>query len=377
MGVAVAGSHMFLISPFLPDIAAEFGRSTSEIGRAASAGSFATAVMAALSIPIMDRFPRKTLLIGGLLALALALVAVAGAQGYATFVAAFAVAGASIGILMPTTYAMAADLGGTTGAGRVLGLVLMGWSVSYLIQPLIGEIGDIVGWRGAYGTVAAVALVTAGLDLTLPSRAATASGITLHAYGGALRLPGVKPLILSCVCFMFCFYGTYPYWGAAYRSLHGGDASSASWLALCYGVGFIMPGTVAGIVARLSSWRVLLFSYVIQVAIYGSLALAIQTPASFLAWCVVLGIMSNVGLTAIVSSFASLSSERRGSIMAIYSATTYLGFTIGAFSLGPVFERYGLGANGTTAAIAMVLAIIFAVIASRAVARAGSAAERS
>ena len=161
MGVAVAGAHMFLVSPLLPDIADEFARSTSEIGRAASAGSLGTAVTAALAVPVMDRFPRKLILIGALLALALALGLVAAAPTYATFTVAFALAGASIGVLLPTTYAMAADLTSAADRSRVLGLVLLGWSASYLIQPLVSKLGDTTGWRGAYGAVAAVALLAA------------------------------------------------------------------------------------------------------------------------------------------------------------------------------------------------------------------------
>lgn len=366
MGVAVAGAHMFLVSPLLPDIADEFARSTSEIGRAASAGSLGTAVTAALAVPVMDRFPRKLILIGALLALALALGLVAAAPTYATFTVAFALAGASIGVLLPTTYAMAADLTSAADRSRVLGLVLLGWSASYLIQPLVSKLGDTTGWRGAYGAVAAVALLAALLDMTLPARPAAGSGATLTAYADALRLPAVRPLLASCVCVMFCFYGTYPYWGASYRALHGGDASAASWLALCYGIGFILPGTLTGLIGRLSSWRVLIAGYLMSLVVYGALGWVIGSPGTFLVWCVVLGIVNNIMLTALVSSLASISSERRGSILAIYSATTYLGFTAGAASLGPIYERYGLGANGLAAAGAMVVAILFAGIAARA-----------
>lgn len=366
-GVAVVGTQMFVVSPLLPDIAQGLGVSVQQVGLAVSLGSLATALTAAFAVPVIDGIPRKALLIGVLLDMAAALTMVAVAPNYWVFALATAAAGALSGLLLPTTYAMAGDLAAEHERGRLLGWVLLGWSISFFLQPLAGYVGDHLGWRGAYAGLAAVALLGALLDAALPFRQATGAHITLKAYGEALAIPAVVPLLLAVVLFMFGFYGVYPYWGAAYRALNGGDATSASWLGVAYGSGFALASTFSGrLIERLTSWRVLVLVLGVISVCYALLPVALAHGPFLFLWCAALGCCNNIGLNAMVGSCASLSVERRGSVLAIYAATTYVGFTLGAAMLGAVFQLYGLWLNGLVASGAMAVALVFALIAMRA-----------
>ncbi|MEZ5774250.1 MAG: MFS transporter [Hyphomicrobiaceae bacterium] len=366
-GIAVAGSQMFIVSPLLPDIARDLGQSISSLGLAVSGGSLGTAVMAALSVPVLDRFPRVGVLTGALAFLAAMIALVAASTSFAVFAVAFALAGAAVGVLLPTTYALAADISAEHERTRLLGLVLLGWSLSFFLQPVASEFGDVLGWRGAFALIAGVALLTALADLTLPRRAPAGTGIGFSAYGAALAIPAVKPLLGACVAFMAAFYGVYPYWGAAFRAAHGGDASAASVLAVAYGAGFMISGLIVSRwLARYSTWVVLIGAVLCLVATYSVLGRAIADERSIIAWAFGLGLVNNAGLSSLIGSLASLSNERRGSLMAIYSAVTYVGFTVGAAAMGPVFERYGIGVNGAVSASILVMGLLSAIIARRA-----------
>lgn len=366
LGVAVVGSQMFIVSPLLPDMARDLGVTASTIGASVAGGSLATGVMAALAAPFLDRYPRRNVLISGLLLLALAVLGVALAPTALLFGVAFAAAGAVSGILLPTTYAIASDIAAESERGRLLGLVLLGWSVSFLLQPFVAELGDTLGWRGAYGVVAAAAVLAALLDLGLPAR--RASGLRAGyaaSYAAAFRVPTVRPLLVACVFMMFAFYGCYPYWGAAYRQLFGGDASAASLLAVGYGAGFLVGGLNARLIDRLTPWRMLAVALLCCSGIYLLLPLALGSSITFIAWCVCLGILNNLSLTSLVAAFAAASPPQRGSVLALYAAMTYVGFALGAGSMGPVFEARGLGVVALVSSGALFIAFLLALLVLR------------
>lgn len=363
MAVAVTGAQMFIVSPLMADISATYQASPSLIGLVVSGGSLGTAAMAALAVPVMDRFSRRSVLVSALLLLMAALVLAGLAPSLPVFAVAIALAGAATGIILPTTYALAGDIAAPHERARLLGFILMGWSLSFFLQPFASHFGDLIGWRGAYGVIAALTLATAAGNLGVPKGAASGSVVSIRAYGQAFAVPAVKPLLGVTLCFMFAFYGIYPYLGTAYRTLHGGDASSASLLAVGYGAGYIVMALLSRVTARLSSWRMMVVAFSGLVGTYSLLGLALTMPHAAIAWCVVLGMLNNAGLASLISSIASLSNERRGSILAVYTATTYLGFTLGASTMGPVFERHGLGASGLCSAAAMAVGVVLAMVA--------------
>jgi predicted MFS family arabinose efflux permease len=366
LAIATAGTQMFLISPVLKDIAETYSASPATVGIAVSAGSLGTALAAALAVPLIDRLARRTVLIAAMLALAATLAAAAAAPSLVGFGIAFALAGAATGVVLPTTYAIAGDLAGENERARLLSLVLMGWSLSFFLQPVASVFGDTLGWRGAYGLIAALAIASAVMALLLPHVPGRGGkGATLAAYGGALAVPAVKPLLLACLCFMFAFYGVYPYWGTAFRLAHGGDAAAASLLSIAYGTGYVVMALSGRWIDRVTSWRATIMVFAALVAAYGVLGTALTSEWLMIGWCCLLGFLNNAALSALVGSFASVSAERRGAILAIYSATTYVGFTIGASTMGSVFERYGLAVNGLAAAGAMLLAVGLATWAWR------------
>lgn len=366
LGVAVVGSQMFIVSPLLPDIARDLGTTVSRIGVAVAGGSLATGLAAALAAPFLDRVPRKRVLIGALAAQTAVVLSISLAPTPAVFMLAFVAAGALNGILLPTTYAIASDIAPEQERGRLLGLVLLGWSASFLLQPLVAELGDKLGWRGSYAIVAAFAGLAGLLDLLLPFRpaAGTQTGF-LSAYARALRVPTVASLLGGCLFMMAAFYGCYPYWGAAYRQSFGGDASAASVLAVGFGSGFLVGGLNARLIDRLTPHRMLALAFAAAASVYLLLPFALGHRLGFIAWCATIGFCNNMTLTSLVAALASASRSERGGILALYAATTYAGFALGAAAMGPVFEANGLAVVGLCSAAMLAVAFLFAVLVLR------------
>src|SRR5262249_13560981 len=146
-----------------PDISRRFGASPTLVGLLF--GSFGLTVLLT-SIPMgaaSDRTGRRLPLVGGLIALAASSVMFAFAPGMSWRFAARLAQGAADAITWVVGFAVVADLYAAEERGRVMGFVMSGSTVAFLIGPTVG--GWLYQSGGAqlpYLVVALLALVGAG-----------------------------------------------------------------------------------------------------------------------------------------------------------------------------------------------------------------------
>ena len=153
--------------PVLPDLSRRFGASPTVIGLLFS--SFG-ATLLLVSVPmgaVSDRVGRKLPLVGGLIALAIANAMFAYATRLPWLFAARLLQGAADAVTWVVGFALVADLYGPRERGRVMGLVMAGSNLGFMLGPTIG------GWLYEAGgvllpflSVAALALIgAAGFQL--------------------------------------------------------------------------------------------------------------------------------------------------------------------------------------------------------------------
>jgi predicted MFS family arabinose efflux permease len=362
--VAVVGAQSLLLAPLFVDVARSLGTGPAEVGRAAGAYGLTTAVSALALGRAVDRLPRRAVLRGAALGLAAGLLVSAGAQHWGVLAAGQAVAGAAAGVLLPVAYATAGELAPASAQTRVLGRVLLGWSVAMVVAvPLAAAAGGVVGWRGALAGLAGLSLALVGLLGRLPgprsSRAAGGSdGPGGGGYATALRRPGVRPLLLVVLAFMGAFYATYAYLGHHVRAEEGVGAAAAGLVALAYGVGFGAAGLLDGRVDRAGPARLLVPAVLALVAVYGLVPLAAGALPAVLVLAGVWGLVNHLGLSLLVALLSLAGGAARGPVMALYSAATYLAASLGTAGLGPAYERYGLPVVALVSAGALLLAAL-------------------
>lgn len=375
LAVGVVGSQALMLSPLLPDIAAGLRVGEGEIGMAIGAYGAATGLSALLLGPRLDPWPRRYVLSGALVLLALALVLGSLSGHWLAFAAAQALGGIAAGILLPISYATAGDMAPRGHEAAYVGKVLMGWSLAMVAGvPLGGWLGDVAGWRGALMVMAALALLVAlGLS-QLTRRRADLPTQPVRRFGldqlrEVLAIPGVRGLLLICFSIMTGFYAAYGFLGAYIRALHGGGAGEAGLLALAYGAGFAITGAMSGFIDRLGAVRASLLSNTLLLAIYLGLGPAAQAGLMPLAGLMlVFGLVNHVALNAVISALSALDPARRGTILSINSAVTYAGFMAGSVSGGLVYEALGYPAVTGISAGALALALVAAFRLNRAAA---------
>lgn len=362
--VGIVGAQALVASPLLPDIGGSFQVSTATVGTALSTYGIATALSALIIAARVDRFRRGRTLGIALLTLSLGLALIALAPHVLVFAFGQLLAGGAAGVLLPGSYAAAGDIAPPDRRSAVLGKVLLGWSVALILGvPIGGALGELVGWRGAYGCFAAAALLIAGAVWFLPE---TRTGSPAKpSVRDAVAVPGVIPGLLACWCVMAAFYGLFNYVGSYVRQLDGSGAGAASLLVLAYGVGFTIAAGQARWIDRWGQGRML------AAAALASALLCLIMPAAAHSSPAMLGVMALFGMTqhmvlnSVVSWLGGRDPARRGSILAVNSAVTYAGLTLGTAGFGWVYQHTGFTLVAGGVAVLYGLASLVALTAMR------------
>ncbi|TGV72856.1 MFS transporter, partial [Mesorhizobium sp. M00.F.Ca.ET.149.01.1.1] len=173
---------------------------------------------------------------------------------------------------------------------------------------------------------------------------------------GALAVPGILPLLIACGAFMTAFYGVYGYLGDHLHEALGEPVSANGLAAVAYGLGFGAAALLDGVIDRLGARRVMPFAYLLVAAVYVAIALASTAFGLLIVTIAVWGLANHFGLNVLVMRLTALDPSRRGTIMGLNSAVTYLAVTVGTAGFGPLYTNLGFANCALIAAGLMLVA---------------------
>ncbi|TGP56652.1 MFS transporter [bacterium M00.F.Ca.ET.230.01.1.1] len=354
--IAVIGSNSLVLGPIAPAVAASFGASVPAVMTAAAAFGLGTSASALFLARYIDRIGARRMLQGALLLLALALVASALAPTVTALVAAQLVAGIAAGIAMPAIYASSAAIAPPGRESGTIGVVLTGWTLSMVAGvSLSAVLADLVHWRAVFAAVALLSgIAVAGLAVS--SLHETRKSGPAPSPLGALAVPGILPLLIACGAFMTAFYGVYGYLGDHLHEALGEPVSANGLAAVAYGLGFGAAALLDGVIDRLGARRVMPFAYLLVAAVYVAIALASTAFGLLIVTIAVWGLANHFGLNVLVMRLTALDPSRRGTIMGLNSAVTYLAVTVGTAGFGPLYTNLGFANCALIAAGLMLVA---------------------
>lgn len=357
-GVVVLGAQAFVLAPLLPDIAAGLATGPAETGRALAAYGIGIVASALLLGHRLDTVPRRTVLTTGMAALTLAAAGSAAAPHWAVLALAQFAGGVGVGVVLPATYALVSELAAPGAEARATGRVLVGWSIALVAGvPLATLLGDAVGWRAAFGGLAGLCALQVGLYRTLPTARPPAGAPGRARFRPALRAPGVLPLLAGVLAFMTAFYGVFAFVGVEVRAVHGGGASTAGILALCYGIGFGLGAAADRFLDLWDAARLVAPALAALTVVYLVLAISMSSWPGVLATAAVWGLANHIGLTLLVSRLAATAPAVRGAVLALNTAATYGGAAVAGGLAGVLYESAGFGALAVAAAALVALAV--------------------
>jgi len=160
---------------------------------------------------------------------------------------------------------------------------------------------------------------------------------------------------------MLAFYGVYTYLGSFLREELDVRSGVAGALILFYGVGVAFMSVNGGLIDRLGKARTVTVTLVVVSAVHMVLPWAGRNAVSLAVILVIMGIQQCGFLTAMATLATNAMPEGRGAVVALMSCTTYIGVTLGAALMGPVFAGPGYVAIGLSCGVTALVAAVLSL----------------
>ena len=359
--VFLVGTELFVFSPLLPVLAADYHVAPALAGLSVTMFSLAYMVSAPLFGYFSDRVGRRRVLICSLLAFALANILTAGAANLPSLLAVRLFAGAAAAGVSPSIYALVGSAAPPNRRATWLALVVSGLLVSLSIGASAGALaGVLLGVPPVFLGLAGLALVLVWLNRCVWPCDHDGAAPGLDA---AARDP-LAIIVLVCrlvpmVLWSTGLYGFYTYLGAGLAAVGFSTARTAAAI-LFYGCGAIVGVLVGGRVAdRLGVKFTAGTSFAGLCACLLLLRLALDAgrlvePA--------LGVSSAVAQLFFPAQQAGLANDfprQRAVVLAWNNSALFLGISLGSLIGG---EAIALGSFGTNLIISAGIALAGCVV---------------
>jgi len=330
----VVGTDLFVVSPLLPLIAAQFNLPPAAAGLSVTAFAVTYMICAPLLGQIADRVGRRLMLSWCLVGFAVANLLTAAAPSLMWLLAARVVAGAMTAGVSPSIYALVGE-----GAPPARRATWMAMAVSGLLcslsfgAPLGALVGAAFGWAKVFDLLAGLSLVLVLANLRIwPADAAARPVVAApEASPGA-----VAQRMLPTIVWATALYGMYTYLGAWLTRL-GFSTEEIAQVIACYGIGAIV-GTLGGgrIADRIGAKAATGASLVGLFAAFMLLPLALR-PGVLIG--LGFGIASAVAQVFFPAQQAGLVSDfptRRATVLAWNNSSLFLGIALGSLVGGQI-----------------------------------------
>ena len=284
LGGFAIGTTEFVTMGVLPDIADGVAIDIPTAGHVISVYALGVVVGAPVIAALAARLPRRGLLVGLMGAFLVGNVLSAMAPGYGTLLAARFLSGLPHGAYFGVASLVAASLVAPHLRGRAVSSVMLGLAAAMLTGvPAATWLGQQLGWRSAYWTVAVLAAATAAAVLAVVPSSPGRREATVRGELGALRRPQVILTLLVGIVGFGGMFALYSYIAPVSTDVAGLSRGTVPLVLLVYGAGGIVGTALGGRLADWALFRSLVGSLVVLFALLVLVALTSPwAPALFI-----------------------------------------------------------------------------------------------
>ncbi|WP_327268576.1 MFS transporter [Streptomyces sp. NBC_01218] len=380
MAIFAMGTSEFMLAGLLPDIASDFDITVGTAGVLTSAFAIGMVVSAPLVAALARNWPRRSSLLGFILAFAAAHAAGAISMSFPVLCATRVVAALANAGFLAVALTAAAALVPPDRKGRALALLLSGTTVATIAGVPGGSVlGTVLGWRATFWAVALLCLPAAlGLLKGIPAgrvKEEAMGGPALRAELALLTRPRLILAMLLGALVNAATFGSFTFLAPVVTGTAGLGELWISVVLVLFGAGSFVGVTVAG---RLSDQRpglVIAAGGPLLLVGWPALAVLADEPVALCALVFVQGALSfalgstlitrvlyeAAGAPTMAGSYATAALNAGAAAGPLVAATT---LSTQAGDLGPMW------ASGLLVAVALLVAIPL-----RAVVTAGRSAE--
>ncbi|AJZ89456.1 putative MFS-type transporter ywfA [Beauveria bassiana D1-5] len=356
--VGVIGANSMVLGPIAPAVAVSIGAAVPTVMMAAAAFGLGTAASALFLARLIDLVGSARMLKFTMLLLGASLLLGAASPSVEVFIAAQLFAGLASGIALPAIYASAAAIAEPGRESRTIGKVLTGWTLSMIAGVSFSVVlTEVFSWRAVYVSVSCLAALALIALIRLNMQDRPAAGIAPSPLS-ALGLSGMKSLLVVCGAFMTAFYGIYAYLGDHLHQDLGLPVTANGGVAIAYGAGFGCAALLGGMVDRFGPKRLMPPVLLVAALVYLGLAMFGGSLVGVICLLFVLGLVNHLGVNLLIQRLTAIDPAKRGTLMGLNSAVTYLAVFAGSSSYGPLYTDHGFTAISLVSLALMVIAVL-------------------
>ena len=355
-----------ILSPLLPAIRAQFGKSSADMGFLFTGYSFCAGLSVLIWGPLSDAFGRKQGLLRGLIVFCAGSLISFLATGFYMLLMGRIVTGMGASMLSLNSISYAADFFPYATRGWAMGSIFSSYFAALILGvPLGSWIGDEHGWNAVFGGMAGVALLLLiSIHLFLPqlqgrpgSAAAARPDECIRQYLSFIKAPSCLYALLSSLFASAGTTGFLAFLGVWLHDAFGIPGSRVGLVFLVSGAAALLASPLAGSIADrigkrlqflLSSMSLALLLFILPGLRWGPVLFAVFGVISLSA-AFRQGPMEAV-LSEIVPSAA------RGTFVALKNSFSQLGIGLTAMFSGILFDSHGYAAVCYLGAVANLLA---------------------
>ncbi|MEU6359120.1 MFS transporter [Streptomyces albidoflavus] len=373
LAMLATATDEFVIAGVLPVVADDLGVSVAATGQLVTVFAIVYALGAPTLSVLAERFPKRTVLVTGLLWFVAANAAAALAPGYWSLMAARVVAALCAAAVASAAFATAGSGAPEGTQGRYLGVVTAGMTVALFTGvPLGAWLGGAFGWRATFwaiavaGALAAVGLLATAPDIPGSPPAPLRTRLAPLRDRAVLRLVAVTFLAASGGLMFYTYLGPY-----AAEVTHGSSSGLLPLLLFLVGAaglaGALLSGRATDAWGPHRSLRRVLAGHAALLALAAALVLgeagnryllaAVVAGWAFFAWALTPPVQGSI--------LAAAGPARGMTAVSLNIAGLYLGTGVAAATGGAVVSLAGVAYVPLLAAALMALALVLSPPAAR------------
>jgi MFS transporter, DHA1 family, inner membrane transport protein len=375
-GMFAIGTDSFVVAGILGQVAGSLNVSLSTAGQMVTLYALSYALLSPVIAAALANWPRKRLLLTGMVIFVIGNVITAVAPSIELVLASRLIAGLGAAMFSPTATAAGASLVAPEQRGRALAIVIGGLSsATALGAPLGTFIGGLMDWRATMWFVSAVGAVAAvGVAWLLPAIPA-APAVSL-----ARRLePLTDSRVLLTLLTTFLVYGglflVYTYIGASFDRATGGDARVLAGLLLMWGVAATVGNLAAGrLTDRFGSRNIINVAIVALTVNFALLPWTSASLATAIPALIVWGLFGWGMLVPQQHRLIGINPSAAPLLLGLNSAALYVGVSMSGVIGGAAISRFDAHSLGLVGAVFVGAALVVAELARRRITRPAPAA---
>ncbi|MGZ9931650.1 Cmx/CmrA family chloramphenicol efflux MFS transporter [Streptomyces sp. NC-S4] len=368
LSVFALGTSEFMLSGLLPPIAEDMGVTIPQAGLLISAFAIGMVVGAPLLAVATLRLPRRTTLIALISLFGLGQVAGALAPTYELLFASRVVSAFACAGFWAVGAAVAIAMVDQDQRARAMAVMIGGLSIANVLGVPAGAfLGEHLGWRSAFWSVAAASAVAlAGILALIPRIPLPAERPSL---GRELRIYRDRQVWLSIGITALAAGGVFcafSYLSPLLTDVAGLDSRWVPWILGLFGIGALAGTTVGGRVADAHLFGVMIWGITASTVFLVALALLAGAAAAAVALAFLLGFSAFFTAPALNARMFNVAGAAPTLAGATTTAAFNLGNTGGPWLGGTVIDAgLGFAATAWAGAAMTVTAIALTVLALR------------